>query len=281
MEDKQDSTAVDTGSDVDTSDDVDFSLDATDEPEEQTTSPAESDGAETSEESDESSDEAESTDDATEKPDDVAADESEAEKDSPRGMSKEERAEYFRNRQRARGQQIEQAVNEAYQPQPIDELTDYFKSQGHTDGESLLLARDEMREQQRQIDNARAQMAELDSFLAREAMEVVNTTPWLNSENKATYDAASADVVSQLYESLAIEKDDRTGQIVNAKLSPKQFYSLMDQVRKAGVKEAKAQARKEFEAEMASVAPPTSARQPVKSGNSISDMEDRLKDIKF
>lgn len=253
MDNEQSSAPVESGSAVDTS--VDNSAVETTEVVEQPTSPAESTTAETSES--EPSEPVETSEEA-EPSTDEPAETTEQQDSELKGLTREQRAEYFKQQQAQNRKQIETAVDAAYQPQPVDELTEYYREQGYSDGEAAMLARDDVKEQRAQIAEAKAQISELNMTLATEAMEVVNTTPWLDSTNKATYDEPSANAVSQLYEMLAVEKDGNTGQIVNAKMTPKQFYSLMDQVRQSGAKEAGAKARKAAEAEMASVAPPTS-----------------------
>lgn len=174
-------------------------------------------------------------------------------------MTRRERAEYFQSLNQDQIKQVERAIDSVYQPQPVEELKEHFIEQGYSEGEALLLARDEVRSQREQINEARAEIAELNMTLATQAMDVVNTIPWLNSQNEGKgYDKKSTEAASTLYEQLAINKDPRTGQIIEAKITPKEFYGLIDQIRSSGTAEASLKAQKNAEREMAAVAAPSS-----------------------
>ena len=147
--------------------------------------------------------------------------------------------------------------------EPTDtEVKERLLEEGYTDAEATMLARDEVRSQREQINEARAEIAELNMSMATEAMEVVNTIDWLNSSNKETYDEKSTELASQLYESLAITKDPRTGQIIEAKMTPAQFYHAINNIRNSGSAKAQLAAQKAAERQMASAAPPTSTAPP-------------------
>lgn len=189
-----------------------------------------------------------------------------------KNMSRAERAEYFRNLDQATRKKVEASIDQAYQPQPMDELTEHFKEQGHSDFEAQILARETRRDQQAQINEARAEIAELNAGLTTDAMEVVSTIDWLNpTKGEGIYDKSSADAASALYQELCIVRDENTaqrdaegkpipgtGQIIETKMMPSRFYHLMDQIRSAGSETSRLQALKSAEKQMAAVAPPSS-----------------------
>lgn len=203
------------------------------------------------------------------KGDDAPADKSDSEL---KGLSRAERKEYFESIERQTRKNVEQAIDAVYQPQAVEEVKAKYLKEGYSEFESTLMARDEVREQEKQISEARGEVAELNMTMATEAIEVVTSIPWLNSENgpqvdadgkpvpgtNRGYDQASTEAASQLYEQLAVVKDQRTGQIIEALMSPKQFYTLIDQIRSSGMQEAELKARKAAEKELSSVAPPSS-----------------------
>lgn len=176
-----------------------------------------------------------------------------------KSMTRAERREYFQNIDSQARKQVEASINAAYQPQPVDELTQAYMDEGYDNFQAQILARETVRDQQAQISEARAEIAELNAGLATEAMEVVSTIDWLNpNKGKGVYDQESSDAASQLYEQLCISKDERTGQIIEAKMSPMQFYSLMDNIRSSGSETARLSAQKAAEEQLAAVAPQTS-----------------------
>jgi hypothetical protein len=187
-------------------------------------------------------------------------------------MTRAERAEYFRNIDTNTRKQVETAIDQAYQPQPVDELTQKYMDEGYDNFQAQILAREEVRDQQAQISAARAEIAELNAGLATDAMEVISTIDWLNpAKGEGVYDKDSAAAASTLYEKLCVVKDPNTeqldaqgqpipgtGQIVEARMSPSQFYHLMDNIRSAGSESSRMAALKAAESQMAAVAPPTS-----------------------
>lgn len=262
MDDEQSSSAapVDTGSETSTAPVETSSTETSTEESTDQSSPAESTTAETTTTEQLTDGETQVPDEGDE-PDtgnDPDAGDEATEPNSLKGMTREQRAEFFKQQQEQQRKSVEQAINQVYQPQPVDELTEAYMNEGYDQFQATMLARETQREQQAQIAEARAEIAELNSSLITEAMEVVNTIDWLDDSKADKFDQSSADAASQLYEALAIEKDPRTNQIVNAKISPKQFYTLIDQIRQSGAKQAGLSARKAAEQEIASVAPPTS-----------------------
>lgn len=202
-----------------------------------------------------------------------------------KSMSRRERAAYFateREQQRIESQakqEVVQAVSQAYQPQDVQDLQQQYMEAGYSEGESLMLARQDVAEQKAQIADATTQIAELNADLRVDAVEAQAKYEWMNPNGK-TYDKETTAIAAQMFE-LATVKDERTGQIVDTKMTPSQVGALIDKIRTSAMKEAGIKAQKNAESQMASVAPPTSARQPSKSGNSLKDMEERLKDATF
>jgi hypothetical protein len=176
-----------------------------------------------------------------------------------KGMTRAERKEYFESLSQQSRKSIEQAIDSVYQAQPVDQIKEGYLEQGYSEFEATQLARADHRDQKEQINEARAEIAELNSAMQTQAIEVITTIPWLNSENDGKgYDKASTEAASKLYDSLAVVRDERTGAIVEAKISPKEFYTLIDKIRSSGAHDAELKARKAAEKEMASVAPPSS-----------------------
>lgn len=188
-----------------------------------------------------------------------------------KSMSRAERAAYFQEQANAQKQQVEQAINQAYQPQDVSELQQAYIEAGYDEGNALMLARDDVRAQREQISEARAEIAELNAGMAVEATELMHTIPWMNPTNKDSFDQKTLDAGSRLYDTLAVVRDERTaqrdaqgnpipgtGQIIQAKLSPKQFWSAVNQIRESGAAEARLAGQKAAEKQMAAVAPPSS-----------------------
>lgn len=178
-----------------------------------------------------------------------------------KSMSKEERKEYFQSLQQNQKRQVEQAINEVYQPQPVDQLKDEFLNEGYSEYEATMLARDTVREQATQIAEARAEIAEVNMAIQTDAIDVMSTFDWADP-SKPTFDKETASAAGQLYEQLGVTKDPRTGQIIEAKIPLKQFYNAINTIRNSGSTQAQIKAQKAAEAQMAAAAPPTSTAPP-------------------
>lgn len=205
-------------------------------------------------------------------------------------MSRAERAQYYQNLEANSRKQAEATVNATYQPQSVDELKQKYIDQGHSDFEASMLAREEIRDQEADIAKARAERAELNANLAVEATEVLNTFGWLNPKNKESYDKKSSDAAVDLYDRLCLTRDVNTaetdnqgqpipgtGQIIGASMTPKEFYTLLDNIRSSGTETARMEAQKAAERQMGSVAAPSSnSNKPVdKSFDQLSNAEKR------
>lgn len=210
-----------------------------------------------------------------------------------KSMSRAERAEYFRNLDKATRKQVEANIDKVYQPQSHDELKEKYIEAGYDDFQADILARETRRDQQAQINEARAEIAELNAGLTADAVEVVTTIDWLNpTKGEGVYDKGSTQVASSLYEQLCVVRDDRTaqrdgqgnpipgtGQIIEVRMSPSQFYTAMDQIRSAGNENSRIQAQKAAESQMAAVAPPssnTNRRAPSFDSLSAAEQRERL-----
>lgn len=230
------------------------------------------------EEQEQSPDSTETTETDEEAP---AEDETEAEPDL-KGMSRKERAEYY-SQQRAdvaERRKVEQSISQAYQPQTLDELKEAYLNEGYGDAEATLLARDDIREQRSQIAEATAKIAEFNADLRVDSFEAQQKYDWMNPAKTEVFDKDLANHAADLF-TQGITTDPRTGQIIDAKMTPSQVADIVNRIYESGVKKASVKAQKAAEQQMASVAPPSSTRQPVKTGNSLSDMEERLKNITF
>lgn len=155
--------------------------------------------------------------------------------------------------------QIEQTLSQAYQPQAADQLTQAFIEQGYNQFEAEMLARDERRSQQAQIQEARTQIAELNMQIETEAIQVMSDFPEFNPKSD-TYDQDFATQASALYERTAdVQTDPKTGVIVGSKITPYDFFKQLHDMRTSGMSRAQVQGQKAAEKQMAAVAPPTSA----------------------
>ena len=103
--------------------------------------------------------------------------------------------------------------------------------QGYSEGEALMLARDDVREQRAQIAEASAQITQLNANVQVDAVEARAKYEWMNPESKK-FAEGTTKAAAQLYE-LATVKDQRTGQIVDAKMSVSQIASVVEQIREA------------------------------------------------
>lgn len=179
-----------------------------------------------------------------------------------KGMSRRERQEYFENFKQTQAREIDRSIDQAYQPQPLDELTQAFLNQTNEYGEprydqfqAEMLARETVREQRAQIAEARAEIRELNAGLQADAIDVVHDIPWLDKESTANYDKDSAEIASDLYGALCVTRDPNSKQIIEARMSPKEFYGAIDKIRSAGSASAQLKAQKALEQQLASVAP--------------------------
>jgi hypothetical protein len=188
-----------------------------------------------------------------------------------KSMTRAERAAYFQEQKQNTEREVAQAINLAYQPQEVSELRDAYIEAGYDEGTATLLARGDVQDQQNQINAARAEIAELRSGMEVEATELIHTIDWMNPSKEDKFDSKTLEAGSQLYDTLAVTRDERTaqrdangnpipgtGQIVEAKLSPKQFWGLVNQIREAGAADARLEGQKAAERQMAAVAPPSS-----------------------
>lgn len=271
----------DTDSSDGTGDIGDVSLDAFNAPAEETTTEDEPSPVEdkTTEETDEEAAEPQTPEDQTDDDTEQQAETEQEDAVATKGMTRKERAEYYSQQEQQQGRQIEQAVAQAYQPQPVDQLQQYYMGQGHTEGEALILARQDVSEQKAQIAEASAEIVRFNAGLEVDSMEAKMKYDWMNPD-KPTFNKEMAMYASELF-AQGMVTDPRTGQIIDAKKTPSQVAAIVDGIYQTGVKKASVKAQKAAEQQMASVAPPSSTRQAVKSGNSLKDIEDRLKDITF
>lgn len=194
-------------------------------------------------------------------------------------MTRAERREFYQNIERENQRRISQAIDQTYQPQDRQALKEAYMEQGLDEFQADWYADRDIRDQQNQITQAKNEIIELNGALAVEAMEVVNTYPWLNSQNEGKgYDPDTTNAVTSLYEAM-VTKDPNSNQIIEAKLTPRQFYGLMDMVRQSGAQEARLQGQRNAERELASVAPQSSTtrtREPNFADLSPEQMRERL-----
>lgn len=256
----QTDTGVTESTDLADSLELDAPVDDTDTSTEST--PAEDNKeVETTEESDsteEQSEEAES-DDNTEADNPENQEQTDDQGVDLKAMSKEERKEYFQQLQAERQQHINQVVDQNYQPTPLDDLTYAYMEEGYDQFQATMLARETVREQEKQIAEAKAEIAQVNMAIQTDAVEVMSTLPWTDSSKPDDFDKETTKIAGEVYDSLLTTKDPRTGQIIEAKIPLKQWYTIVDQIRNSGSSKAALKAQKDAEAQMAAVAPSTSS----------------------
>lgn len=200
-----------------------------------------------------------------------------ADTEPTKGMTRAERAAYYQEIERQQQSQVEQALQQAYQPQPVAELQEYYMQQGYSEGEALMLARDDVKEQRAQIAEATLQITQLNANLQVDAVEARAKYSWMNPDSK-DFDKGTAEYAARMFE-LATVKDERTGQIVDVKMTPSQVAAIVDDIRKSASKEAAITAQRNADRELAAVAPAqsiTTQREPRFEDLSPEQMRARL-----
>jgi hypothetical protein len=209
----------------------------------------------------------------------------------PKTMTRAERAAFYGEITDRARKEVESVVNDAYKPKALDDVMQQYLDDGKTELEARMLARDDIREQEADINRATAERAELNATLAIESTEVLNSIDWLNPNKKDAYDKTSTDAAVQMYDNLCLIRDDNTaqvdpqgnpipgtGQIMGAMMTPKQFYGLVDTIRNSGSEAARQSAQKAAEEQMAAVAAPSSNTTKRESNfDSLSNAEKRAK----
>jgi hypothetical protein len=172
--------------------------------------------------------------------------------------------------------QVEQTIDQAYQPQPVDQLTQYFMDQGADQFQAEMLARDEVRNQRDQINTVRTQVAELNMQIETEAVQVMHDFPVFDP-NSSEYDPDFANKASAMYQKAAgVQVDPRTGVVISTNQTPYTFYKELAEMRQHGMSKAQIAAQKAAEQQMASVAPPTSSA-PVVNKSKDDEEADRVR----
>jgi hypothetical protein len=181
-----------------------------------------------------------------------------------KGMTRAERAVYFQSLKQEQTREVAEVVNQNYQPQDVTDLQQAYLDAGYSDGEALMLARQDVAEQKAQIAEATTEIAELNANLRVDSFEAQATYDWMNPAKADTYDKESHEAAAQIF-SQGITTDPRTGQIIEARMSPKQAADIVDKIRNSGTAKAQLAAQKAAEAQLAAVAPPTSSAPPSSS----------------
>lgn len=245
------------------------------------------------EESDESEspvEEAETTEETSEKTEsdeetqETQEEESKDESETPQETEAERSQRFYemRQEQKRSREQVEKAVNQNYQPQPVDQLTQHFVDQGYDEFQANMLAREEVRSQRESIAEARAEVAELNSKLVSESVQVMHDFPVFDPKS-SEYDEGFAKLASDMYMRAANPvTDPKTGAIVQTNLMPHDFYKELHTMRTMSASKAEAKAKKAVSQQIASVSPQSSSAPiSVKRGNSMEELEKRLSNVKF
>jgi hypothetical protein len=193
-----------------------------------------------------------------EEPTDEAQPEEEKSEADLKQMTRAERKEYFEAQKQEQQRSVDQVIDATYQPQPVNELQQYYMEQGHTEGEALILARQDVADQKAQIAEAKSEIVELNANLRVDSLEAQQKFDWMNPEKTDSYDKDLHNLTAQIYGQM-ITTDPRTGQIIDARMTPMQLASIIDKARNSGSAKAALKAQKAAEQQMAAAAPPTSS----------------------
>jgi hypothetical protein len=187
-----------------------------------------------------------------------------------KGMSRAERAAYFQSQKQEQQREVGQVINQIYRPQNVTELQQAYLNDnpGLDEGTALILARQDVAEQKAQIAEATTEIAELNANLRVDSFEAQAAYDWMNPTKTDSYDTDAHEAAAQIF-SQGITTDPRTGQIIEARMTPKQAADIVDKIRNSGNAKAQLAAQKAAEAQLAAVAPPTSSAPP--SGNESED----------
>src|ERR1044072_394318 len=158
--------------------------------------------------------------------------------------------------------EAEQQFNRAYQPQPVDELTKKYIDEGYDEFQAKMLANEERRDQQAQINQARTEVAELNMQIETESVQIMHEFPIFdpNSEEYKQDKGQFAKKAAELYHRAAgVQTDKKTGLVISAAVIPYDFYKDLAELRNAGLSQAQIKAQKAAEAQLAAAAPPMSS----------------------
>lgn len=223
---------------------------------------------------------AESDKDTVEEPtEEVPADDKEQEESEPaepekpeekteselKGMTRAERRDYFESQRQQSQKEVDQAIDANYQPQPLEQLKEHYLNEGYDDFQATMLAKDTYRDQLAEIDKAKTEIIELNANLRTDSLEAQSKYDWMNPKTDS-YDRDLHNMAAELF-AQGMQVDPRTGQIIEARMTPMQAAEIIDKARNSGITKAQLKARKAAEAEMAAVAPPSSSAPPA----SVSD----------
>lgn len=192
-------------------------------------------------------------------------------------MSRAERAAYYQSLERQTRQEVTQAISSVYQPQPVDQLQQHYLAQGYSEGEALMLARQDVAEQKTQIAEANAEIVELNANLRVDSLEAQSTFDWMNPAKTDAYDKDMHQLTADLYSGY-ITTDPRTGQIIEARKTPMEIARIVDKIRNSGSAKAQLRAQKNAEQQLASVSPQASIAPPAGNKSPEEKQADALND---
>lgn len=241
----------------------DIQADATPKPTEETAQTSDDTTEQTTEETAEQPE-------GEDKPDEAAPEEKSDDVDL-KAMSRAERAAYYQSLKQEQTREVAEVVNQNYAPQDIAQLQEYYMSQGADEFQALVLARQDFADQSAQIAEATTEIAELNANLRVDSFEAQSKYEWMNPNKADSYDKNLHELAAKIF-SQGITTDPRTGQIIDARMTPMQAAEIVESIRNSGVSKAQLAAQKAAEAQLAAVAPPTSTAPP-KSNESSDDRQ--------
>ncbi len=163
----------------------------------------------------------------------------------------ENRIRTLANTNRELRQQIEQLNSQNYQAATPEQL----EEQGYDSTQAQI----EAMRQERELDKFNAKVAQVNTDLNVEAIQVLNDYPEFDKDSK-DYDANFASRVQRQYEKASrIQTDPRTGLVVQAEVLPYEFYKEFAEARREGMKHGAVKGQKSAEKQLSAAEVPSGA----------------------
>jgi hypothetical protein len=177
----------------------------------------------------------------------------------------ERNARFYALRQQEKAQtqtEVEKNIDDNYAPQSTDELKQKHLDAGRSEFEAEVLAREERRDQEAQLSQARAQLVELNANLNIDALRVIHEFPEFDEKSKE-FDKDFTERARAMYQRVSgTQYDEKSGVVVHTNIKPYEFFKELHDLRTEGMSHAQAAAQRAAEQQMASVASPTSSPTP-------------------
>ena len=206
----------------------------------------------------------------TEATSDESSDESQSdEQTEDKGKPDPEKARNAYQERQQRRQQVESMLNETYAPQSAEQLVEQGMDENRAEIEALR--------QEMQFNQQRAQIAELNSTMQQDAVNVQNDFDVFNPKSP-DYDEDFASQVSEAYQQAARLQKDDNGVILNADLPIYDYYQRMAEIYNRGVTKGTSRGQAEYQ-QMQSKAENPGGSSSTNRGDSLTDLEERIGDV--